>query len=347
MNELFNNLLDLNNLYNAFMNSKKGVDWKRSVQNYESNLFLNLYDLQKNLKNRTYRQKAFYEFDIYERGKKRHIKSIHISDRVLQRVLCDYVLNPTLYRYLIYDNGASISGKGTEFSRKRLKVHLQKYYRKYGNKGYVLKIDFSKYFDNIPHDILCNKLAEIIKDENILKLLNYLINLFEGDKGVGIGSQISQTIGVFYPTELDNFCKIVKGCKYYGRYMDDTYIIHPDKQFLKTLFEEYKKIAEHLGIIINTKKTQISKLENGFIFLQMKYLLSDSGKIVVIPVHKSIVRERRKLKKFNNLLARGRITKTQIEEQYRSWRGNIKRYNSYKSIKATDLLYNKLFGDKK
>ena len=28
MGELFNRLLDLNNLYNAFMNCKDGVDWK-------------------------------------------------------------------------------------------------------------------------------------------------------------------------------------------------------------------------------------------------------------------------------------------------------------------------------
>ena len=226
---------------------------------------------------------------------------MHISDRVLQRALCDYVLNPELFKYLIYDNGASVKGKGIEFSRKRLKVHLQRYFRKYGNKGYVLKIDFSKYFDNIPHAILMQKIAEKIKDEDVLSLTSYLISTFEGDQGVGIGSQLSQTAGIFYPTELDNYCKIVKGCKYYGRYMDDTYIIHPSKEYLKELYKEYKKIAEKLGIIINQKKTQIIRLDKGFIFLQMRYVLSDTGKVAVIPVNKSIVRERRKLKKLQKL----------------------------------------------
>ena len=345
MGELYDKLLDLNNLYNAFMNCKDGVGWKESVQRYESNVLINILNLQKLLKTESYRQKPFYEFDLNERGKIRHIKSMHISDRVLQRALCDYVLNPVLFKSLIYDNGASVKGKGIEFSRNRLKVHLQKYYRNYGNTGYVLKIDFSKYFDNIPHNILMNKIAEKVPDDKVVKLTTYLISTFEGNRGVGIGSQLSQTAGIFYPTELDNYCKIVKGCKYYGRYMDDTYIIHNDKDFLKGLFEEYKKIADKLGITINSKKTQILKLEKGFIFLQMKYTLTKTGKIFIVPVRKTITRERRKLKKLHTLYLQGRITPEQIKEQYRSWRGNIIRFNAYKSVKSLEALYNNLFGE--
>jgi len=37
------------------------------------------------------------------------------------------------------------------------------------------------------------------------------------------------------------------------------------------------------------------------------------------------------------------ITKEEIKEQYKSWRGHIIKYNSYKSVTNTDVLYKSLF----
>ena len=130
-------------------------------------------------------------------------RSLHISDRVLQRALCDCILSPALRSHLIYDNGASQKGKGIEFTRRRLKVHLEKFYRKYKDSGYVLLIDFSKYFDSIRHDKTMEMFEKYIDDKNVIQLLSYLVSTFDTDtvkgKGVGIGSQISQEIGIAYP----------------------------------------------------------------------------------------------------------------------------------------------------
>jgi hypothetical protein len=80
---MYEKLTDLNVLHEAYMQCKKSVEWKESVQRYGLNELINIAELSGRLKNRTYRQKPFFEFDINERGKKRHIKSLHISDRVL------------------------------------------------------------------------------------------------------------------------------------------------------------------------------------------------------------------------------------------------------------------------
>lgn len=345
MGELYNRLLDLNNLHNAYLESKKGVEWKESVQRYGMYELLNIYELSEWLKNGTYKQKPFYEFDINERGKTRHIKSLHISDRVLQRALCDYILTPATEKYLIYDNGASVKNKGIEFSRRRLQTHLERYYRKHGREGYVLQIDFSKYFDNILHAEAIRQFDKVIDDPDVMKLLKDLIATFgENGRGVGIGSQISQVIGIFYPTEIDNYCKIIKGCKYYGRYMDDTYIIHHDKKFLRELLHDIEEICGRLGIVLNKKKTQILKLSDGFTFLKIRYLYGENGKIIKIPCRKTITRERRKLRKLQGRLEAGKITADEIREQYKSWRGNITKFNAYKSVRSCDALYKYLFG---
>lgn len=117
------------------------------------------------------------------RGEKtRHIKSMHISDRVVQRSVCDNVLVPELSKYLTYDNGASMEGKGIHFARKRLSTHLHKFYRKHkSNAGYVLLIDFSKFFDNIVHDGLIKEMRKKIGDKETMSFVEKLIDTFRVD----------------------------------------------------------------------------------------------------------------------------------------------------------------------
>lgn len=337
-------LTDMNVLYDAFLKCKKNVDWKCSVQKYEANVLSNLNHLRKSLVDNTYKVSPYVEFDINERGKMRHIKSPTFTDRILQRALCDYILEPSLYKYLIYDNGASIKGKGVEFSRKRLVKHLTEYFKEYGNDGYILVCDFSDFFGSIPHDKLIESLEKHIEDKKVISLLKQIIYSFNSNgKGLGIGSQISQICGVYYPTPLDNYCKIVKQCKYYVRHMDDFYIIHNDKTFLQNLLLDIEKISSDLGLKLNKKKTQIYRIDKGFIFLKQFIFITDSGKIVQKPYKKNVVCERRKLKSFKIKNNNGKMKTIEIKNIYKSWRGSIKKYNSYHIIKNMDKLYFNLF----
>lgn len=375
---LFEEVVDANHLFEAFKHSQENVNWKESVQRYDANLLRNINKTVKGLREGTYVQKPFYQFPLIERGKRRQVKSLHISDRVINRAVCDYVLNPILTHYLIYDNGASVKGKGIGFTRKRLDVHLHQFYRRYRtNEGYILLIDFRKFFDNIDHEKLLYFINKKIPDEAAMKLITYLISTFEVDvsymddeeyatcrsdifnslayhenvseemmtgekfmkKSLGIGSQISQISGIFYPTEMDNYCKIVRGCHFYGRYMDDTYVIHIDKDYLKKLLEDIIRICTDLGIHVNEKKTQVCPLTN-FTFLKTKYTLTDTGKVIHRLPHDNVVRERRKIKTLSEMAEEGDIEYKDLRTQYGSWRGNAQWYNAYKTIQRMDELYN-------
>ena len=125
------------------------------------------------------------------------------------------------------------------------------------------------------------------------------------NKSLGIGSQISQISGIFYPTLIDNYCKIVRQQKYYGRYMDDIYIINNFKDELKNILEEIENISKDMGLFINYKKTHITKLKHGFTFLKTRYIITDSGKTIKKIPRDTITRERRKLKKFKRCRNRG------------------------------------------
>ncbi len=380
-NSSLNMLCDANLYLDAFNKCKKGSIWKESVQRYEMNLLKNIDHQITAIQNGTYEQLPFNEFPLNERGKTREIKAIHIEDRVVLRNLCDNILTPSIKKYLIYDNGASVKGKGIHFTRKRFETHLHKYYREHGsNEGYILLMDFTKFFDNIQHNKLVSEYEQRINDEDLIGFLRKVIDAFKIDvsymsedeykyclnsvynaleyakidkslltgekymkKSIGIGSQISQISGLLFPTRIDSYCKIVKSLHYYGRYMDDTYIIHESKEYLKELLHEINKICDGYGIFINHKKTQIVKLTKTFTFLKTRYNLTDTGKVIKRINKDSITRERRKLKKFRKMLNEGKITYPEIEEAYHSWRGNLRYYSAYNVMKNMDKLFNELF----
>ena len=114
----FDNVCNFNALRKAFYVARKGVNWKASVQNYGINVIENSIDLSDKLYAGKNISKGFVEFYLYERGKKRHIKSVHISERVVQKSLCINGITPVISKSLIRDNAASQKDKGTDFSRR-------------------------------------------------------------------------------------------------------------------------------------------------------------------------------------------------------------------------------------
>lgn len=324
---------------------KRNVGWKASVQNFLLEMHYNVFVIYQSLVNRKYRPKISHEFDIYERGKARHIRSVHIRERVVQRCLCDYCLLPILTKTFIYDNCASLKEKGTHFALKRLKYFLNQFYTKYGLNGYVLLFDFSDYFASIPHKAIMNLFKKYIADEEIISLIDSLIKIEPGDKGLSLGNEISQVAALLIASPIDHYIKDKCRIKYYIRYMDDGIIIHNDKKYLKQLLKEIDSLAKELGLTINFKKTKIVKLSHEFVFLKKKVHMVNSGKIYMRILPRSIHTMRRKLKKLYKKMINGKLSYYDIEVAYRAWRSYASTYNAYGSIKAMDELYHNIYHD--
>jgi hypothetical protein len=143
---------------------------------------------------------------------------------------------------------------------------------------------------------------------------------------------------------LDHVIKENLRIKYYGRYMDDLYLIHADKEYLKYCLSEIKTVCQSLKIVVNEKKTRIVKLSHGIEFLKGKYILLENGKILRRPGKDSTKRMRRKLKKFKALVKGGQMSFDDVRQAYQSWRGNYRRrFNAYNHVRYMDKLYNGLF----
>ena len=241
-----------------------------------------------------------------------------MRDRVERHALCDEVLNPALKPYLIHNNGASQKGKGLSFARRLFERDLHNYWlENRTNEGFIGFVDFSKFYDNIRHDKLRESIYPKIEDQ-ARWLLDEILSTFEVDvsymtdeefsrcieekfnsvwyyehipkdartgeklmpKSVNIGDQVSQDIGVFFPTRLENYVTIVRGCRLYGRYMDDMYIICRTMEELESIIKGICEEAKELGLFVNEKKTRICKLSDTYKYLQIKYSLTETGKVI-------------------------------------------------------------------
>lgn len=331
-------------LYHSYKMCRRNVGWKASVQKYITNAPLNVYQTWQRLQAGKYRTSGFFEFDLMERGKKRHIRSVTIGERIVQRCLCDYALVPVLGRTYIYDNGASMANKGYSFAVDRLCQHLRQHYRRHGTEGYVLLFDFSKFFDRVSHRVVKAVLHKEFSDERIIKLTEHFIDAF-GDVGLGLGSQISQVLALASANRLDHY--IQEQCRIgsYGRYMDDGYLIHPSKEYLQKCLEGIRRICEELEITLNEKKTQIVKLSRGFTFLKVRFFLLPGGRIVRKIYHCSVTRMRRKLKSYQRFVAAGKMTMDDVYQSWQSWKAYASNFNAWHTIQSMAALYNKLFID--
>ena len=372
-------LCDANNLYAAYKASIKGSKWKESTQRFMFNYLRYIFEIQDDLTNRTLKNGPVDEFELRERGKIRPITSISVKDRIIRHVLCDELLTPRIRKKIIYDNCASLKGRGISMQRKRFEVHLRKYYKLHGNEGYILFGDFTKFYDNIVHESAKQELLKLFDgDEFIEWLFTVIFDGFKVDvsymtdeeyescmndifnkldyraipkkkltgekfmaKSVNMGDQLSQDIGIYYPHVIDNYVKYVRSMKFYGRYSDDWYIMSPSKEELLDLLENIKRIAGNLGIHLNMKKTRIVKISGTYKFLQVKYTLTKSGKIIKRMNPDRIYTMRRKLKKLAVKVENGEIPYENVEGMFKGWMGDF--YKLMSRTQRTDLL--KLYED--
>lgn len=374
-------MTDPNAIYDSILKSTANSNWKPSSQRARNNILSLVFDIADSLDNQTYKTKPESQFLLSERGRIRRVDGFNIVDRSVRHVLCDDILAPLISNKIIYDNGASVKGRGISHARKRFEVHLRKYFMRHGsNDGWILFGDFSKFYDNILHEVAKRQLLDLVNNDEYLSWIFDIIfdgfevdvsdltdeeysDIYEGvfdkilyekehdstskkkmmPKSISIGDQLSQQIGIYYPHEIDNYVKIVRGQKYYGRYMDDWYIISDSRKELLDLLHSIVEIGKPLGLHINCKKTYITKLSATYKYLQVKYSMTDTGKIIKRINPKRVTTMRKRLKKLKDKVDSGIVEYMNVENMFRSWMGGFYKLMSKDQRDGLLDLYSKLF----
>ena len=365
--DCFDSVITFKNFIAANRKCIKGVRWKGSVQKYESHGITEISNAITTL--RAGKLPPFtstHRIKLSERGKIRTITPVTMRDRMVQRTLCDNSLVPILQSTLIYDNGASMKGKGVDFARNRLNKPLIDAVREYGPESYALIFDFKSFFDSIPHATCEKVLRENFTDEHIITLTMEIIKSYQystvkklqrgnerdtlfyeldhnESRGICLGSQISQIMALAVPNTVDHLIKDKYRVKHYMRFMDDGILFAKNKRFLQEVYSKMMVLANRLGLKFNDKKTHITKLTKGFTFLKVRYRVTPTGRIVKKLAKTSIVRMRRKLKKFRHLVDDGNMTLNDVYNSMQSWCAHTKVAMSYHAKKNMLKLYDELF----
>ena len=319
-----------------------------------------LIALCEEINNRTYRIGRSIAF-IVDKPVKREIFATEFRDRIVHHLIIRK-LNPLFERTFIYDSYACRVGRGTHLGIQRANRCIRQCSRNYTQDCTVLRLDIQGFFMAIDKRLLWRKLHHFIEqhyahaDKSLLLWLCYTVlnnnptknclvkgskknwkglppdkSLFHSAPGCGlpIGNLTSQIFANFYLNIFDHFIKHDLGIRHYGRFVDDFFLIHESKEFLKSLIPIVRDFLKtQLGLTLHPRKMYLQHYSRGFQFLG-----------VVIKPHRITCGKRIKGNFYNAIAKQNRIAcahKPTKQEQaaflqvMNSYLGILKHYSTYR-----------------
>lgn len=337
----YDSIFSYGEIYNAATKSCNGTRWKASVQNFERHKFSNIARLRGRISG-VWVPKKTRKFTINERGKMRNISAPAVDDKPIQKILAQNILYPLYSPIIIANSCASLKNKGTSYSQARLKQDLRAHWRKYGMNGYIVLIDFEKFFPTADHSVVLNKHKELMFDEKTRSLAD-IMPTYETTCGLPLGMEPSQLEMVAFASKLDSFVKCQLRIKGYGVYMDDHYLLISPDVDPNGVIDKFAKKACEFGLSVHRKKTKVIEFGKAFVFCKTKYIIENNGHIITKCNRRSIRAAKRKIKKLAKLYGAGRIQSSDVQSSLNSQFAYLKQFDNGTSIRELKRLFSSSF----
>ncbi len=255
---LFEKAFSMENLYQAYLDARRGKRSRRACFEFERYLGENLQNIFNALHDGTYQPDPYFEFVIID-PKRRVIHAPTFRDVVVQHAIYRTI-------YDIFDSSfidqsfACRIGYGThkaaKYARKTMQQHA-------GNE-YILKLDVRKFFYSIDRLILCKLIKRKIKDQRLVDVMMLYAEM-ETPQGIPIGNLLSQIYALIYLNPLDHFIKRILKIRHYVRYVDDFMLIGMTRDKCLSLRNTIIDFLHNmLGLALS--KSTIAKVQKGVNF---------------------------------------------------------------------------------
>jgi len=223
-------------------NSAGGVDGL-SVEQFEEKLADNLEVLRKDLINKTWNPEPYLRVEIPKKEKEvRRLGLLSVRDKIVQQAI-KMLIEPIFEKMFLVNSYGYRPGKGPV----RAINHVMSIFQRL-KKGYVAKLDIDDYFDTINHERLFIRLENLLKDNEIVRLIKLCVQMgvvtkalkwSEIDKGVPQGAVLSPILANFYLHPFDQF--VVSKTPYYVRYADDFLVVAEKQEQLEITVNDIQK----------------------------------------------------------------------------------------------------------
>lgn len=228
------------NLYEAYLDARRGKEKKRACFNFSRRLARNIDRLYENLQSGKYKPSPYFSFVVQEH-KKRVIYAPSFHDLVVQHAIYR-VIGPIFSATFIDQSFACQKGKGTHKAADYAQSALQKSPRG----SYTLKLDIRKFFYRIWRELLRKLIERKIKDVRFVDVM-MMFTEYGDDLGIPIGNLLSQLYALIVLNPLDHFVKRVLKVKLYCRYVDDFVLFGISRQ----------KCTEHMARIVEFIRVEL------------------------------------------------------------------------------------------
>ena len=228
-----------------------------------------------------------------------------VQDRFIQQAITQE-LTP-LFEPLFTEHSYGFRpGRSAHQAVKQAQAYVQAGYE------WSVDLDLEKYFDRVNHDILMARVARVVKDKRVLKLMRaylesgMMINgvVMGKEEGVPQGSPLSPLLSNIMLDDLDK--ELEKRGHKFVRYADDCNIYVKTPRAGERVMESVKKFLEKkLKLKVNAKKSKVDRATRvkflGFSFYKYK------GEVRIRVAKGSLERFREKLRRLTKRTRSGKL----------------------------------------
>ena len=262
--DIITKILERDNLNLAFKNVKankgaSGID-ELSIEETEKFIKKHKNQIVWQLYNRKYQPQPVRRVEIPKaNGGVRKLGIPTVLDRVIQQAMVQ-VLSPIFEPYF---SEYSYGFRPNRCCQMAIIKALE-----YFNDGYdwIVDIDLEKFFDNVPHDRLLRMVSDVVKDGNVVSLVNKFLKagvMIQGNYedtviGTPQGGPLSPLLSNVMLNKLDK--ELEARNLHFTRYADDTIILVKSEKAANRVMESITYFIEKkLGLKVNMTKTKICK----------------------------------------------------------------------------------------